>query len=47
VIVTQVYQNAFVQFRYGVAAAQAFVLFIMVAAVAAIQFRLLRSDVQY
>jgi multiple sugar transport system permease protein len=47
VIVTQVYQNGFVQFRYGVAAAQAFVLFIMVAAVAAVQFRLLRSDVQY
>ena len=47
VIVTQVYQNGFVQFRYGVAAAQAFVLFILVATVAIIQFRLLRSDVQY
>jgi multiple sugar transport system permease protein len=47
VIVTQIYQNGFVQFKYGIAAAQAFVLFLMVAAVAAIQFRLLRSDVQY
>jgi multiple sugar transport system permease protein len=47
VIVTQIYQNAFVQFKYGIAAAQAFVLFVMVAAVAAVQFRLLRSDVQY
>jgi multiple sugar transport system permease protein len=47
VIVTQIYQNAFVQFKYGIAAAQAFVLFVMVAVVAAVQFRLLRSDVQY
>jgi multiple sugar transport system permease protein len=47
VVVTQIYQNGFVQFRYGVAAAQAFILFLMVAAVAAVQFRLLRSDVQY
>jgi len=47
VIVTQIYQNGFQQFRYGVAAAQAFILFLMIAAVAAIQFRLLRSDVEY
>jgi multiple sugar transport system permease protein len=47
VIVTQIFQNGFVQFRYGIAAAQAFVLFVMIAAVAAVQFRLLRSDVQY
>ena len=47
VVVTQIYQNGFVQFRYGIAAAQAFVLFLMVAAVALVQFRLLRSDVQY
>jgi len=47
VVVTQIYQNGFVQFRYGIAAAQAFVLFLMVAAVAIGQFRLLRSDVQY
>ena len=47
VIVTQIYQNGFQQFRYGVAAAQAFILFLMIAAVAAVQFRLLRSDVEY
>ena len=47
VIVTQIYQNGFQQFRYGVAAAQSFILFLMIAAVAAIQFRLLRSDVEY
>ncbi len=47
VIVSQIYQNGFQQFRYGVAAAQAFILFLMIAAVAAVQFRLLRSDVEY
>jgi multiple sugar transport system permease protein len=47
VIVTQIYQTGFQQFRYGVAAAQAFILFLMIAAVAAVQFRLLRSDVEY
>ena len=31
VIVTQIYQNGFQQFRYGVAAAQAFILFLMIA----------------
>ncbi len=46
-VVFQIYQNGFVQFRYGVAAAQAFVLFLMIAAVAALQFRLFRSDVEY
>ena len=46
-IVTQIYQNGFQQFRYGVAAAQAFVLFVIIASVAAVQFRLLRSDVEY
>ena len=47
VIVTQIYQTGFQQFRYGVAAAQAFILFLMIAACAAVQFRLLRSDVEY
>lgn len=46
-IVFQIYQNGFVQFRYGVAAAQAFVLFLMIASVAVVQFRLFRSDVEY
>jgi multiple sugar transport system permease protein len=46
-IVFQIYQNGFVQFRYGVASAQAFVLFLMIASVAVVQFRLFRSDVEY
>lgn len=46
-IVTQIYRTGFEQFRYGVAAAQALVLFVMIAAVAVVQFRLLRSDVEY
>ncbi len=46
-IVTQIYQNGFQQFRYGVAAAQAFILFVIIAAVAVVQFRFLRSDVEY
>ncbi len=46
-IVFQIYQNGFVQFRYGVAAAQAFILFLMIASVAAVQFRVFRSDVEY
>jgi multiple sugar transport system permease protein len=46
-IVTQIYQNGFQQFRYGVAAAQAFILFLMIAVVAVIQFRFFQSDVEY
>jgi len=46
-IVTQIYRTGFQQFRYGVAAAQAFVLFLLIASVAAIQFRFLRTDVEY
>ena len=46
-IVTQIYQSGFQQFRYGVAAAQAFILFLIIASVAAIQFRFLRSNVEY
>ncbi|MBO0778680.1 MAG: sugar ABC transporter permease [Ktedonobacteraceae bacterium] len=47
VMVTQIYQSGFQQFRYGLASAQAFILFLMIAAVAVVQFRLLRSDVEY
>lgn len=47
VIVTQIYENGFQQFRFGVASAQAFILFLMVVSVAVIQFRFLRSDVEY
>jgi len=46
-IVTQIYRTGFEQFRYGPAAAQAFVLFLMIAAVALIQFRFLSSDIEY
>jgi multiple sugar transport system permease protein len=46
-IVMQIYQNAFYQFKFGVASAQAFVLFVMVATLAVVQFRSLRSDVEY
>jgi multiple sugar transport system permease protein len=46
-IVTQIYRTGFEQFRYGPAAAQAFVLFLMIAVVAVIQFRFLSSDVEY
>ena len=46
-IVMQIYRNAFYQFKFGVASAQAFVLFVMVATLAVVQFRSLRSDVEY
>jgi multiple sugar transport system permease protein len=46
-IVTQIYSNGFKDQNYGVASAQAFVLFLMVAVVAVFQFRLLKSDVEY
>jgi multiple sugar transport system permease protein len=47
VIVTQIYQNGFQEFRYGVASAQAFILFLMIASVSIVQFRFLKSDVEY
>lgn len=46
-IVTQIYNNAFKEFDFGIASAQAFILFLMVAVMAVIQFRALRSDVEY
>lgn len=46
-IVTQIFQNGFESFYYGIAAAQAFILFLMIASVAFVQFRLLKSDVEY
>ena len=46
-IVTQIYNNGFKDFNFGVASAQAFVLFIIVASIAVFQFRFLRSDVEY
>ncbi len=46
-IVTQIYNNGFKDFNFGVASAQAFVLFVIVASIAVFQFRFLRSDVEY
>jgi multiple sugar transport system permease protein len=46
-IVTQIYNSAFKDLNFGVASAQAFVLFIMIALLAVLQFRFLRSDVEY
>lgn len=46
-IVTQIYTNGFKELDFGVASAQAFILFLMIAVVAVAQFRALRSDVEY
>lgn len=46
-IVTQIYNNGFKELDFGVASAQAFILFLMIGVVAVIQFRALRSDVEY
>ena len=46
-IVTQIYQTVFSQFRYGVASAQAMVLFLIVVSFAVVQFRFFRTDVEY
>jgi len=46
-IVTQIYANGFREFNFGIASAQAFVLFAIIATIAFFQFRLLRTDVEY
>jgi multiple sugar transport system permease protein len=46
-IVTQIYQTVFQQFRYGVASAQAIVLFVIIVTISVFQFRFFRSDVEY
>ena len=46
-IVQLIYGTAFQFGRYGLASAQAVVLFVMAVAVAAVQFRWLQSDVEY
>ncbi len=46
-IVTQIYANGFKEFDFGIASAQAFVLFAMIAVIAIFQFRALQSDVEY
>ena len=46
-IVTQIYNNGFKDFNFGVASAQAFVLFLIITAIAIFQFKFLQSDVEY
>jgi len=46
-IVTQIYYSGFKDFDLGVSAAQAMMLFVMIGAVALVQFRVLRSNVEY
>jgi multiple sugar transport system permease protein len=46
-IVTQIYNNGFKEFDFGIASAQAFVLFAIIAVIAVFQFRAFRSDVEY
>jgi multiple sugar transport system permease protein len=46
-IVTQIYNNGFKDFNFGVASAQAFVLFLIIVSIAVLQFRFLQSDVEY
>jgi multiple sugar transport system permease protein len=46
-IVTQIYEAGFNQFRYGVASAQAIVLFFIIATISIFQFRALKTDVEY
>jgi multiple sugar transport system permease protein len=46
-IVWQIYSNGFKDFNFGVASAQALVLFLIIGSVAIFQFRFLRSDVEY
>lgn len=46
-IVTQIYANGFKEFEFGIASAQAFVLFAIIAILAIFQFRVFRSDVEY
>lgn len=46
-IVTQIYNNGFKDFNFGVASAQAFVLFLIITVIAVFQFRFLRTDVEY
>ena len=46
-IVQLIYSTAFQFGRYGLASAQAVVLFLMAVAVAVVQFRWLQTDVEY
>lgn len=47
VIVYQIYSKAFLDFDFGAAAAQSVILLALIAAVAGVQFKTLKSDVQY
>ncbi|NWJ48077.1 MAG: sugar ABC transporter permease [Chloroflexi bacterium] len=46
-IVTQIYQMLYSNLNYGVASAQAIVLFLIIATISVFQFKFLRSDVEY
>jgi multiple sugar transport system permease protein len=46
-VVFMIYQTAFSFFNYGVASAQAMVLFVIILVVAALQYRFFGSDVEY
>jgi multiple sugar transport system permease protein len=46
-IVTQIYTRLYSNLNYGVASAQAIVLFLIIATISVFQFRFLRSDVEY
>lgn len=47
VLVEQIYSRAFLDFNFGAASAQAVVLLGLIGAVAWVQFRTMRSDIQY
>ncbi len=47
VLVEQIYSRAFLDFDFGTASAQAVILLLLIAAIAWVQFRTLRGDVQY
>ena len=47
VLVYQIYSRAFLDFDFGAAAAQSVLLLVLIATIAWVQFRALRSDIQY
>jgi ABC-type sugar transport system permease subunit len=47
VLVEQIYSRAFLDFSFGAASAEAIVLLVMIALIAWLQFRALKSDIQY
>jgi multiple sugar transport system permease protein len=47
VLVQQIYTRAFLDFNFGAASAEAVILLLLIAGIAWLQFRVLRSDVEY